>query len=167
MQTNEAAGTGIETPTREETINNLQSELDTLTGNVYAFQISLAETLEAIGEADEIIETSRTEKLSVVLNDRFELNHKLKYTNDDQRKIAVRELEDADSGLIAMQTARKNFNLHAVNTKSGNRKKPESAQIEIAGFAVLRQRAVESAPSIGWKRSGKIIKAGNSFYEWR
>ena len=93
--------------TPPDRIENLKVTLETFADNIFNFSESLAETLAAISEADEHLETIRAAKLAVVLNDRFEINRKLKHTNEDQRKIAVLELVNADPGFIGMATARK------------------------------------------------------------
>ncbi len=91
----------------EQTILNLRTELDTLAANIEATQNNLAETLEAISEADEQLETMKAAHLADVLNARFEINHKLKFTNDDQRKTETVARINGDANFIAMQTARK------------------------------------------------------------
>ena len=94
-------------PATQQQIDDLETALAALAQTNYDTQIDLAETLEAIGEADDALETIKAEKLSFVLNDRFEINQKLKYTNDDQRKVATLEAVNNDADFIGYQAARK------------------------------------------------------------
>ena len=91
----------------EQQINDLETALETLANSIYNYEISLSRNLEAITEADENLETIKAAHLSDVLTARFEINNKLQYTNDDQRKVAVIEALNNDANYIAMETARK------------------------------------------------------------
>ncbi len=92
-------------PATKQEIDDLTGELDALAQTIHDDSLSLAETIAAIDESIEEIETRRAAHLSAVLNDRFELNNKLKHTNDDQRKVAVQELLNSDANYHRMKSA--------------------------------------------------------------
>ena len=92
-------------PATKQEIDDLTGELETLAQTIHDDSISLSETIAALDESHEEIETMKATHLSTVLNDRFEINNKLKYTNDDQRKVAVQELLSSDANYNAMKSA--------------------------------------------------------------
>ncbi len=136
-------------PATTEQINAREAELVSVAVAIYDEQLSLAQTIEAITEADEILAASSAAKLAIVLNDRFEINNKLKYTNDDQRKIAVIELENADPQFIQTQNVRKtlittNSNQRAEIEKNRNLHKTKLITLEY--FATTPNDAPTSTP---------------------
>lgn len=93
-------------PIEEKQIIMMSEELNALAQNIETAQISLSETFAAIEEANQSIETSKAAMMHQTFNERFEINQKLVYTNDDQRKVAVIGLENLDADYQAMRTAR-------------------------------------------------------------
>lgn len=57
-------------------------------------------------ELEQDMETIRYGALSEVLTARFEINNKLMFTNDDQRKIAVGQILSTDANYLAAKSAR-------------------------------------------------------------
>lgn len=92
-------------PATKQEIDDLTGKLETLAQTIHDDSISLAETIAAIDESIEEIETMKATHLAAVLSDRFEINNKLKYTNDDRRKVAVQELLSNDANYNAMKSA--------------------------------------------------------------
>jgi glycogen debranching enzyme len=90
----------------QQTIIDLQAELETLADSIYNDSINLSETAAAIEEANDEIETRRAAFMSQIFNERYEINNKLKYTNEDQRKVRLREIENADVDFQALKSAR-------------------------------------------------------------
>ncbi len=90
----------------QQTITDLQAELETLAGNIYNESINLSETAAAIEEASDELETRRAAFMSQIFNERYEINNKLKYTNEDQRKVRLIEIENADADFQAYKSAR-------------------------------------------------------------
>ena len=73
-------------PSDEKQINDLNDELTALAATVETDSNSLAETIAAIDEANEEIETRKANAMIAVANLRSLEGNKLIYTNDDQRK---------------------------------------------------------------------------------
>ena len=73
-------------PSDEKQINDLNDELTALAATVETDSNSLAETIAAIDEANEEIETRKADAMIAVANLRSLEGNKLIYTNDDQRK---------------------------------------------------------------------------------
>ncbi len=80
----------------EQIITNLETELQTLAETIETAQLNLSDTITAIEEANEEIETRKATMMSSIFNERFEINLKLVYTNDEQRKVRLIELQNAD-----------------------------------------------------------------------
>lgn len=93
-------------PADQQKIDNLIYGLETLTGTIYDTQIAHITTGEAIEEANEHLETMKAAMMSQIFNERFEINNKLVYTNDDQRKVALIEMQNSNADYIAMKSAR-------------------------------------------------------------
>lgn len=91
-------------PTEQE-IQTRQAELVTIADEVRT-QINLTATkTTAINSQMESVENLKAGLLNTILNDRFEINNKLKYTNDDQRRAALIALRQTDADYQAAQTA--------------------------------------------------------------
>jgi hypothetical protein len=90
----------------QQQINDLQTELNAISQTIYDVSIDLSETAVAIEEATDELETRRTAFMSQVFNERYEINNKLKHTNDDQRKVRLIEIENADTDFQALKSAR-------------------------------------------------------------
>lgn len=80
----------------EQIITNLETELQTLAETIETAQLNLSDTITAIEEANDEIETRKATMMSSIFNERFEINLKLVYTNDEQRKVRLIELQNAD-----------------------------------------------------------------------
>lgn len=92
----------------EQQINDLQSELDALAQNIHDDSLLLAEKQTEQNEIDDEIETIKAALMSEVFNERFEINNKLKYTNDDQRKVRLIELQNERTDYKSLVAARRN-----------------------------------------------------------
>ena len=114
-------------PATEKQISDLNDELTALAGTIETDSNSLAQTIAAIDEANEEIETRKAQMMASIFSERFEINLKLKYTNDEQRRVRLIELQNGDvnfqtflsvrstlAGTSATQKAgiEKNRNLH-------------------------------------------------------
>lgn len=93
-------------PTKENIILDLQDELITLAAQIETDALALALTTEAIEEANGEIETKRAAMMGEIFNERFEINLKLKYTNDDQRRVRLIEMQNTDQDFQAFISAR-------------------------------------------------------------
>ena len=83
-------------PATEKQISDLNAELTTLAETIESDSNSLANTIAAIEEANEQLEIRKAQMMGEIFNERFEINLKPKYTNDDQRKVRLIELETAN-----------------------------------------------------------------------
>lgn len=92
----------------EQQINDLQTELDTLSQNIHDDSLLLAEKQTEQNEIDDRIETIKAAMMSEIFNERFEINNKLKYTNDDQRRVRLIELQNERADYKTLVAARRN-----------------------------------------------------------
>lgn len=92
----------------EQQINDLQSEFDTLSQNIHDDSILLAEKQIEQHEIDDEIERIKAALMSEIFNERFEINNKLKYTNDDQRRVRLIELQNERADYKTLVVARRN-----------------------------------------------------------
>ncbi len=114
-------------PADEKQITGLEDALAALADAIQNDSVSLSNTIAAVEEANNEIEMRRAVMMGAIFNERFEINLKLKYTNDEQRKVRLIELQNADvnfqtfisvrttlAGTSAAQKAaiEKNRNLH-------------------------------------------------------
>jgi hypothetical protein len=82
-------------PTEQQMLD-LQAELNNIAAAIQT-QLNLAATGHtAILNKMETLENLKAGLLNTILNARFELNNKLMYTNEDQRKVALTELKAND-----------------------------------------------------------------------
>ncbi len=93
-------------PSTEQQINDLNDELTALASTVQTDSNSLAETVAAIDEANEEIETRKASAMITVANLRAPEGSKLVYTNDDQRKSKLILTLAADTDYQAFIAAR-------------------------------------------------------------
>ncbi len=93
-------------PATEKQISDLNDELTALAGTIETDSNSLAQTIAAIEEANEEIETRKAQMMGDIFNERFEINLKLKYTNDDQRRVRLIELQNADANFQTFVSVR-------------------------------------------------------------
>jgi hypothetical protein len=91
----------------EQQIRDLRTELDALAQNIHDDSILLAEKQNQQHEIDDEIEQIKAALMSEVFNERFEINNKLKYTNDDQRKVRLIELQNERRDYKSLVTARR------------------------------------------------------------
>ncbi len=87
---------GFEAPTTKEIIDDLQADMDTLTNSLINESATLNTAVTDHQTTLAALEQQHLIYLGIVLNERFVINNKLRYTNDDQRKVAVAEMETAD-----------------------------------------------------------------------
>lgn len=87
---------GFEQPTTKEIIDDLQADMDALTNLLVNESATLNTAITAHQTTLAALEEQHLIYLGIVLNERFVVNNKLRYTNEDQRKIAVAEMETAD-----------------------------------------------------------------------
>ncbi len=92
----------------QQQLNDLQTELDALTQTIHDDSILLAEKQTEQQEIDDEIERIKAAMMSEVFNERFEINNKLKYTNDDQRKVRLIELQNERADYKTLIVARRN-----------------------------------------------------------
>lgn len=92
----------------EQQINDLQTELAALSQNIHDDSIELAQKQTEQHEIDDEIETIKAAMMSEVFNERFEINNKLKYTNDDQRKVRLIELQNERADYKTLVVAHRN-----------------------------------------------------------
>ncbi|MGI8849354.1 MAG: hypothetical protein ACR2HT_04220 [Pyrinomonadaceae bacterium] len=92
----------------EPQINDLQTELDTLAQNIHDDSLLLAEKQTEQHEIDDEIEQIKAALMSEIFNERFEINHKLKHTNDDQRRVRLIELQNERADYKTLVAARRN-----------------------------------------------------------
>lgn len=92
----------------QQQINDLQSELDALAQTIHDDSILLAEKQTEQHEIDDRIETIKAAMMSEIFNERFEINNKLKYTNDDQRRVRLIELQNERADYKTLVAARRN-----------------------------------------------------------
>ncbi len=92
----------------EQQINDLQTELAALSQNIHDDSIELAQKQTEQHEIDDEIETIKAALMSEIFNERFEINNKLKYTNDDQRKVRLIELQNERADYKTLVVARRN-----------------------------------------------------------
>lgn len=89
-------------------INDLQIELDTLSQNIHDDSILLAAKQIEQHEIEDQIEQIKAALMSEVFNERFVINNKLKYTNDDQRRVRLVELQTTRPDYQSLVAARRN-----------------------------------------------------------
>ena len=92
----------------EPQINDLQTELDALAQNIHDDSLLLAEKQTEQHEIDDEIEQIKAALMSKIFNERFEINHKLKHTNDDQRRVRLIELQNERADYKTLVAARRN-----------------------------------------------------------
>ena len=90
----------------EKQINDLNDELTELASTIETDSNSLAQTVAAIDEAVEEIETRKADAMIAVANLRSPEGSKLIYTNDDQRKSKLILTLAADDDYQAFISAR-------------------------------------------------------------
>jgi hypothetical protein len=95
-------------PVNEQQINNLTGELDALAQTIHDDSIELAQKQTEQHEIDDEIETIKAALMSEIFNERFEINNKLKYTNDDQRRVRLIELQNQRADYKSLVAARRN-----------------------------------------------------------
>lgn len=83
-------------PTNEEKINELQNQMENIAVEIKNQTLLAAAKNSRILDKMEILENLKGGLLNQVLNARFEINNKLMYTNDDQRRLALNRLKAAD-----------------------------------------------------------------------
>ena len=86
----------------EQQIIDLQTELNNIAAAIQTQLNLIASKHTAILNKMESLENLKGGLLNTVLNERFEINQKLKWTNDTQRKIRFNELAATD---VDYQTA--------------------------------------------------------------
>lgn len=91
----------------EQQINDLQTELAGLSQNIHDDSILLAKKQIEQHEIDDEIERIKAALMSEIFNERFEINNKLKYTNDDQRKVRLIELQNERADYKTLVVARR------------------------------------------------------------
>lgn len=79
----------------EQTILDLRDQLESLAQSLYTTQIQLAQSVSQQVTRETQISGIRAAMLNGVLTERFEINNRLVYTNDDQRKTAMMMAEDS------------------------------------------------------------------------
>lgn len=87
---------GFETLTTQQIIDGLQADMESLTDSLVNETATLNTAITAHQTTLAAIEQQHLIYLGIVLNERFTINNKLKYTNDDQRQVAVAEMQSAD-----------------------------------------------------------------------
>ncbi len=92
----------------EQQINDLQTELAALAQNIHDDSLLLAEKQTEQHEIDDEIERIKAALMSEIFNERFEINNKLKYTNDDQRRVRLIELQNERADYKTLVAARRN-----------------------------------------------------------
>lgn len=92
----------------QQQINGLQTELDALAQTIHDDSLELAQKQTEQNEIDDEIETIKAAMMSEIFNERFEINNKLKYTNDDQRKVRLIELQNERADYKSLVVARRN-----------------------------------------------------------
>ncbi|MDQ3750430.1 MAG: glycoside hydrolase [Acidobacteriota bacterium] len=92
-------------PTPEE-INNLISELTTLTQAINNNSTVLATTVVQRVDDDKELETMSAEMLAEILNERFATNNTLVYRNEDQRKVALIQAQNDNPAYVTTRAAR-------------------------------------------------------------
>ncbi len=92
----------------QQQINDLQSEFDALSQNIHDDSLLLAEKQTEQHEIDDEIEQIKAALMSEIFNERFEVNNKLKYTNDDQRRVRLIELQNERADYKTLVAARRN-----------------------------------------------------------
>lgn len=90
----------------EKQINDLNDELTALAATVETESLSLAQTVAALDEANEEIETRKADAMIAVANLRSPEGSKLIYTNDDQRRSKLILTLAADGDYQAFISAR-------------------------------------------------------------
>ena len=93
-------------PSNEKQITDLHDELTAFASTIETDSNSLAETVAAIDEANEEIETRKAAAMIAVANLRAPEGSKLVYTNDDQRKSKLILTLAADTDYQAFISAR-------------------------------------------------------------
>ena len=91
----------------EPQINDLQTELDALAQNIHDDSLELAQKQTEQHEIDDEIETIKAAMMSEIFNERFEINNKLKHTNDDQRQVRLIELQNERADYKSLVAARR------------------------------------------------------------
>lgn len=103
--------------TTEAQINQMSANLNLLASNIAGDLTVLAQKESDIAEIEAEIETMKAAIVSDVANRRFEVNNKLQFTNDDQRKSAVIEAQEADANFQTLIIGRRT----AIQTAAGKR----------------------------------------------
>lgn len=99
-------------------INEMIVATNRFAASIYQKEIALAMEIEArLGLTDDI-ETRRAEVLATILNDRFELNNQLKYTNDKQRSTAVTAILANDPVFQGWEIEKRNRDQSESNLKA-------------------------------------------------
>lgn len=99
-------------------INNYADELETLAADIADDVVLLGTHERGIETIETDLEAMRAAIVSNVANARFEANGKLQFTNDDQRKSAVIETQNADAQFQAQVVARRNLIQTATGTRA-------------------------------------------------
>jgi hypothetical protein len=92
----------------EQQIKDLQTELDALAQNIHDDSVLLAEKQTEQHEIDDEIETIKAAMMSEIFNERQDGSGKPKYSNDDQRKVRLIELQNERADYRQLVTARRN-----------------------------------------------------------
>lgn len=96
-------------------INDLQTELAALAANIHDDSLALAEKQTEQHEIDDEIERIKAALMSEIFNERFEINNKLKHTNDDQRRARQIELQNERADYRQLVAARRT----SIQTQAG------------------------------------------------
>lgn len=87
----------------ESQIIELQNELNDIAAAIRAQVNLIGAKTTAILNKMETLENLKGGLLNAVLNARFEINNKLMYTNDDQRRLALNRLKSDDTAYRTAQ----------------------------------------------------------------
>lgn len=102
----------------EAQINQMASGLEAIAQNIHDDLTLLAATERDVEEIETDLEAMKAAIVSNVANARFEINGKLQFTNDDQRKSAVIETQNADAQFQSAVVARRNLIQSAAGKKA-------------------------------------------------
>ena len=90
----------------QQEIDLLITDIETLSAAIAADVVNLNETIAAIVEADDQLAAMDAVMLGEVFSERFAINQKLVYTNEDQRKAALIGKQTANQTYQAMKAAK-------------------------------------------------------------
>lgn len=81
----------------EQQMLDRRAELNRLAAQIQIHSAAAAARQTELARQQETVENLKSGLLNRVLNERFEINNKLKHTNDAQRRIRLRELAATDA----------------------------------------------------------------------